>query len=199
MAFEWLNNNSRTFLSRGYLKPGEQAEGRIRNIANAAEEILDKEGFADKFYDYMGKGFYSLASPVWSNFGEESGLPISCNGVLVEDSIEEILQKVAEVGVQTKLGAGTSGYFGNIRPRGSHIKGGGKADGPVHYLRLYDTGTDVISQGTTRRGAFAGYLNIDHADILEFLEIREPGAQIQNISLGITIPDAWMQSISVLL
>lgn len=194
MAFEWLNNDSRTFLSRGYLQPGVTAEDRIRRIAEAAEEILDKEGFADKFYDYMSRGFYSLSSPVWSNFGEETGLPISCNGVLVEDSIEEILQKTAEVGVQTKLGAGTSGYFGNIRPRGSHIKGGGKADGPVHYLRLYDTGTDVISQGTTRRGAFAGYLNIDHPDILEFLEIREPGASIQNISLGVTIPDVWMQS-----
>ena len=194
MAFEWLNNDSRTFLSRGYLQPGVTAEDRIRRIAEAAEEILDKEGFAHKFYDYMSRGFYSLSSPVWSNFGEETGLPISCNGVLVEDSIEEILQKTAEVGVQTKLGAGTSGYFGNIRPRGSHIKGGGKADGPVHYLRLYDTGTDVISQGTTRRGAFAGYLNIDHPDILEFLEIREPGASIQNISLGVTIPDVWMQS-----
>ena len=193
MAFEWLNDDSRTFLSRGYLQPGTTAEERIRKIADAAEEILDRDGFSDKFYDYMSRGFYSLSSPVWSNFGEETGLPISCNGVYVDDSIEEILQKVAEVGVQTKLGAGTSGYFGDIRPRGSKIKGGGKADGPVHYLRLYDTGTDVISQGTTRRGAFAGYLNIDHNDILEFLEIREPGAPIQNISLGVTIPDYWME------
>ena len=193
MAFEWLNEDSRTFLSRGYIEPGVTAEQRIRKIADTAEQILEYPGFADKFYEYMGRGFYSLSSPVWSNFGEATGLPISCNGVYVEDSIEAILQKTAEVGVQTKMGSGTSGYFGDLRGRGSHIKGGGKADGPVHYLRMYDTSTDVISQGTTRRGAFAGYLNIDHPDIMEFLEIREPGAHIQNISLGVTIPDNWMQ------
>jgi ribonucleoside-diphosphate reductase alpha chain len=100
---------------------------------------------------------------------------------------------VSEVGVQTKLGAGTSGYFGDLRPRGTSIRGGGKADGPVHYMRLYDTSTDVISQGSVRRGAFAAYLNIDHPDIHEFLEIREPGAPIQNISIGVTISDEWME------
>jgi ribonucleoside-diphosphate reductase alpha chain len=170
------------------------AEDRIEEIAQAAEKILNKPGFAKKFYKYMIAGYYSLSSPVWSNFGVDRGLPISCNGVYVEDSIEQILQKTAEVGMQTKLGAGTSGYFGDLRPRGSSIKGGGKADGPVHYLRLYDTGTDVISQGSVRRGAFAAYLNIDHPDINEFLEIREPGATIQNISIGVTITDEWMES-----
>lgn len=193
MAFEWLNEDSRTFLSRGYLKDGVSAEDRIEEIAQAAEKILNKPGFARKFSKYMLAGYYSLSSPVWSNFGADRGLPISCNGVKVEDSIEEILQKMAEVGVQTKLGAGTSGYFGELRPRGTTIRGGGKADGPVHYMRLYDTSTDVISQGSVRRGAFAAYLNIDHPDIHEFLEIREPGATIQNISIGVTISDEWME------
>lgn len=194
MSFEWLNEDSRTFLERGYLEEGISAEERIGHIADAAEDILGIKGFADKFYYYMSKGYYSLSSPVWSNFGLDRGLPISCNGVYVEDSIEQILQKTAEVGMQTKLGAGTSGYFGDIRPRGSKIKTGGKADGPVHYIRLYDAGTDIISQGSVRRGAFAAYLNIDHDDIEEFLEIREPGAHIQNISLGVTITNDWFQS-----
>lgn len=194
MAFNWLNEDSRTFLSRGYLQDGVSAEERIEEIAQAAEKILNKPGFARKFYKYMMAGYYSLSSPVWSNFGTDRGLPISCNGVKVEDSIEEILQKMCEVGVQTKLGAGTSGYFGDLRPRGSAIRGGGKADGPVHYMRLYDTGTDVISQGSVRRGAFAAYLNIDHPDIDEFLEIREPGAVIQNMSIGVTITDEWMEA-----
>lgn len=194
MAFEWLNEDSRVFLSRGYIDEGVLAEDRIWVIATAAERLLNIKGFADKFYEYMSKGFYSLSSPVWSNFGVDRGLPISCNGVYVDDSIEQILQKTAEVGMQTKLGAGTSGYFGDIRPRGSAIKTGGKADGPVHYLRLYDSGTDIISQGSVRRGAFAAYLNIDHPDIMEFLEIREPGAAIQNISIGVTVSDEWMQS-----
>ena len=194
MAFDWLNEDSRTFLSRGYLEEGVSAEERIEEIAQAAEKILNKPGFAKKFNKYMLAGYYSLSSPVWSNFGTNRGLPISCNGVKVDDSIEEILQKMAEVGVQTKLGAGTSGYFGDLRPRGTAIRGGGKADGPVHYMRLYDTGTDVISQGSVRRGAFAAYLNIDHPDIDEFLEIREPGATIQNISIGVTITDEWMEA-----
>ena len=193
MAFEWLNEDSRTFLSRGYLEEGVSAEERIEEIALAAEKILNKPGFARKFNKYMLAGYYSLSSPVWSNFGANRGLPISCNGVKVDDSIEEILQKVSEVGVQTKLGAGTSGYFGDLRPRGTSIRGGGKADGPVHYMRLYDTSTDVISQGSVRRGAFAAYLNIDHPDIHEFLEIREPGATIQNISIGVTVSDEWME------
>lgn len=193
MAFEWLNEDSRTFLSRGYLEEGVSAEERIEEIAQAAEKILNRPGFARKFNKYMLAGYYSLSSPVWSNFGTARGLPISCNGVKVDDSIEEILQKVSEVGVQTKLGAGTSGYFGDLRPRGTAIRGGGKADGPVHYMRLYDTSTDVISQGSVRRGAFAAYLNIDHPDIHEFLEIREPGAPIQNISIGVTISDEWME------
>jgi ribonucleoside-diphosphate reductase alpha chain len=193
MTFNWLNEDSRTFLSRGYLEEGVSAEERIEEIAQAAETILNKPGFARKFNKYMLAGYYSLSSPVWSNFGANRGLPISCNGVKVDDSIEEILQKVSEVGVQTKLGAGTSGYFGDLRPRGTSIRGGGKADGPVHYMRLYDTSTDVISQGSVRRGAFAAYLNIDHPDIHEFLEIREPGAPIQNISIGVTISDEWME------
>ena len=193
MAFDWLNEDSRTFLSRGYLEEGVSAEERIEEIAQAAEKILNRPGFARKFNKYMLAGYYSLSSPVWSNFGTARGLPISCNGVKVDDSIEEILQKVSEVGVQTKLGAGTSGYFGDLRPRGTSIRGGGKADGPVHYMRLYDTSTDVISQGSVRRGAFAAYLNIDHPDIHEFLEIREPGATIQNISIGVTISDEWME------
>lgn len=193
MAFDWLNEDSRTFLSRGYLEEGVSAEERIEEIAEAAERILNKPGFARKFEKYMLAGYYSLSSPVWSNFGANRGLPISCNGVKVEDSIEEILQKMSEVGVQTKMGAGTSGYFGDLRPRGSKIRGGGKADGPVHYMRLFDTSTDVISQGSVRRGAFAAYLNIDHPDISEFLDIREPGAPIQNISIGVTIPDEWMK------
>jgi ribonucleoside-diphosphate reductase alpha chain len=146
-----------------------------------------------KFYDYMSRGFYSLASPVWSNFGRE-GLPISCNNVYVPDDMGGILEKVAEVGMQTKHGAGTSGYLGHIRPRGTPIRSGGSADGPVHFVEMFQTTTSVISQGTTRRGAWAGYLDVEHPDIHEWLNMREEGSPIQDISLGVCITDAWMQS-----
>lgn len=193
MSFEWLNEDSRKFLSRGYLSKGQSAEDRIREIANKAEEILNIAGFADKFYDYMGRGFYSLSSPVWSNFGNTKGLPISCNGVYVGDTVASILTKSAEVGMQTKHGAGTSGYFGDIRPRGSNIKSGGTADGPVHFMEIFETNTDVISQGSVRRGSFAAYLNIEHPNAEEFLEIREVGHNIQDLSLGLCISDNWMK------
>lgn len=195
MGFEWANEDSRIFLSRGYIDGNMTVEERVREIAKAAETILDKEGFADKFYEYMSKGYYSLSSPVWSNFGTKKGLPISCNGVFIEDSVESFLDKFGEVCTQSKLGAGTSGFLGAIRPRGTDIKDGanGKANGPAYYLALWDTGVDVISQGSTRRGSFAAYLPIEHPDIMEFLDIREVGSPIQNVSMGVTITDKWME------
>jgi ribonucleoside-diphosphate reductase alpha chain len=194
MGFDWLNEDSRTFLSRGYIDGNMTAEERVREIAKTAETILDKEGFGDKFYDYMSRGFYSLSSPVWSNFGTKKGLPISCNGVFINDNMESILMKNAEVGMQTKLGAGTSGYFGAIRPRGHVINSGGTADGPVHFMNLTETQVDVVAQGSVRRGSFAAYLDVESPDIMEFLECREEGSTIMHLSLGVCISDEWMNS-----
>ena len=106
--YKWLNKDARDFLKRGYLQTGETAEKRGRDIAEAAEKSLQIKGFAEKFEDYLSQGFYSLSSPIWANFGRERGLPISCNGVFIEDRMDSILDKQAEVGMQTKHGAGTS-------------------------------------------------------------------------------------------
>ena len=192
--YKWLNDDSRLFLSRGYLQDGQTAESRIREIAEAAEKILKIDGFADKFEDYMSRGFYSLSSPVWANFGCNRGLPISCNSSYIGDSMEEILYKQAEVGVMTKYGSGTSGYFGDIRPRGAEISTGGQASGPVHYMELFDGVTKVVSQSNVRRGSFAAYLPVEHSDIEEFLQIRSEGHPIQEMSIGVTISDEWMKS-----
>ncbi len=189
----WANEESRLFLSRGYIDGNMTVEERVREIAKEAERILEIEGFGDKFYHYMSRGYYSLSSPVWSNFGTKKGLPISCNGVYISDSIESILNKVGEVGMQTKMGAGTSGYLGAIRPRGSIIKSGGKADGPVHYANMFETTVDIISQGNVRRGSMAVYLDIESPDIMEFLESREEGSSIQNLSIGVCVSDKFMQ------
>lgn len=194
MGFAWANEDSRTFLSRGYIDGNMTVEERVREIAKAAEKILDKPGFSDKFYDYMSRGFYSLSSPVWSNFGTNKGLPISCNGVYVDDSIESMIDKLGEIAVQSKTGAGTSIYLSKIRPRGSVIKTGGTANGPAYYAALYENAVDIISQGNVRRGSCAAYLDIEHPDVMEFLEIREVGSPIQNLSLGLCISDAWMES-----
>jgi ribonucleoside-diphosphate reductase alpha chain len=190
----WLNDDSRTFLSRGYLQDGQTAEERIRVIAERAEEILGFDGFADRFEEYMLKGWISLSSPIWSNFGTERGLPISCNNSYIEDSIESILMKTAEIGAMTKHGAGTSAYLGDLRPRNSKISGGGTSNGPTHFAELIQTTISVISQSNVRRGSAAIYLPVEHADIEEFLECREEGNPIQHLSLGVTITDAWMES-----
>lgn len=193
--YYWLNEDSRRFLNVGYLKEGVSPEERIAQIAKHAEEILGIEGFADKFIYFMKRGFYSLASPVWANFGERRGLPISCNGVVVEDTMESILYKTSEVGMQTKYGSGTSGYFGNLRPRGAEITDNGKSFGSVHFMELFDSVSRVVSQGGVRRGSFAAYLPADHGDILEFLKIRDEGHAIQKTSLGVCISDDWMQAV----
>ena len=192
--FFWLNDDSRTFLSRGYIDGDKTAEERIRDIGEAAADILNSYEFADKFCTYMARGYYSLSSPVWSNFGTTKGLPISCNGVYVEDRMESILGKTAEIGMQTKMGAGTSAYLGSLRSRGSAINTGGTADGPVHFANLLETTVDIIAQGNVRRGSCAVYLDIESPDILEFLDTREEGSTIQNLSLGVSIGDDWMQS-----
>ena len=192
-AFEWLNENSRKFLAAGYLGEGVSAEERIANIAKRAEDILQIPGFADKFYYYMSEGYYSLASPVWSNFGKKRGLPISCFGSHIDDDIGNILYTQSEVGMMSKLGGGTSGYFGKIRGRGAAIKNNGEASGAVHIMRLFESMVDVVSQGSVRRGRFSPYLPIDHPDIMEFLEIGTEGNPIQELTHGVTVTNNWMQ------
>ena len=192
-TFAWLNENSRKFLAAGYLGEGITAEERIANIAKRAEEILQMPGYAEKFYHYMSQGYYSLASPVWSNFGKERGLPISCFGSHIDDDIGNILYSQSEVGMMSKLGGGTSGYFGKIRHRGAEIKDNGQASGAVHVMRLFESMVDVVSQGSVRRGRFSPYLPIDHPDIMEFLEIGTEGNPIQELTHGVTVTNDWMQ------
>lgn len=193
--YYWLNEKSINFLSQDYLPKGLSAVDRVRTIADTAEKYLKIDGFANKFEDYMGRGFYSLSSPVWANYGNARGLPVSCNGTFINDTMESILSAVSEIGMMTKHGAGTSAYFGSIRKRGSPISSGGESSGPVHFMELFDKATKVVSQSNIRRGAMAAYLPIDHPDILDFLKIKSIGNPIQELSIGVCISDEWMQSL----
>ena len=191
--FEWINEQTLTFLKRGYLSEGEDVYERIRTISETAEKILGVDGFADKFYDYMSKGWYSLSSPVWANFGKNRGLPVSCFGSNISDNIESILYTTAEVGEMSKMGGGTSGYFGNLRGRGAPVTDNGLAPGAVHFMNLFESVVDNISQGSTRRGRFSPYLPIEHPDIEEFLEIGTEGAPIQDLTHAVTVTDKFME------
>jgi ribonucleoside-diphosphate reductase alpha chain len=193
--YQWLNKDSRAFLKKGYLQEGESPEERVADIAKTAQKYLKIRNFAQKFEDYVERGFYSLASPIWANFGRKRGLPVSCNGVFIEDRMDAILEKQAEVGMQTKHGAGTSAYFGDLRGRGDPISSGGTSSGSVHFMELFDKVSSVVSQSNVRRGSFAAYLPIDHPDIKEFLRIKGEGNPIQEMSFGVCIDDEWMRSL----
>lgn len=192
--YYWLNEKSRTFLDKGYLKAGQTAEERIKEISDCAEKILGISEFSKKFENYMKLGYFSLSSPIWANFGAGRGLSISCNGSYINDTMDSILEKSAEIGMMTKHGAGTSAFFGDLRPRGANITTGGKSSGPVYFMQLFETITNIVSQSNVRRGSFAAYLDVEHPDIEEFLEIRGEGHPIQHLSIGICITDKWMNS-----
>ncbi|HKL95398.1 MAG TPA: ribonucleoside-diphosphate reductase subunit alpha [Haploplasma sp.] len=190
---DWLNENSRLFLSRGYLTEGVTAEERIKQIADKAEEYLKIDGFSNKFYNYISKGYYSMSSPIWSNFGLDRGLPISCFGSNIDDNMGSILYTQSEIGMMSKYGGGTSGYFGHVRPRGAEITNNGTSSGSVHFMKLFETIIDVVSQGSTRRGRFSPYLPIEHDDIEEFLQIGTEGNPIQELTHGVTVTNKWME------
>jgi len=190
--YYWLNEGSREFLSRDYLIPGTTPEQRIRDIAVHAGKILNIPGFADKFEDYMSRGWYSLSTPIWCNFGLDRGLSISCFSIDIQDNISDILKGIAEIGTMAKYGGGTAGYFGNLRARGAAVKNNGTSSGSVHFMEPYQTIAQVINQGQARRGHFSAFLPVTHLDIEEFLRTKEEGHPLQHISFGVTIPDNWM-------
>jgi ribonucleoside-diphosphate reductase alpha chain len=191
--YVWYTELSKIFLERDYLLEGQTLENRVEVIVQTAERMLNKPGFADRFKENLKKGWYSLSTPIWTNFGTARGLPISCFGSHISDCMESILYTLAEVGMMTKNGGGTSAYFGELRERGAKICNNGQSSGSVHFMQPYDNLITIVSQGNTRRGNIAAYLDIDHPDIKEFLTIRSEGSPLQDISFGVSVPDYWMK------
>lgn len=191
---KWITSDTKKFLAEGYLLPNVTPEERIREICDISEKIQDNPGFSDRFYEYCEKGWVSFSSPVWSNFGLDRGLPISCFASSTEDSTSDILWGLGETGMLTKMGGGTGRDFRNVRPRGASISSGGESNGSVSFMEMYDTMMSTISQGNIRRGSLAVFLPIDHGDIKDFLDIKSTGSNIQNLSFGVSIPEGWMQS-----
>lgn len=189
----WLNKDSRAFLEKDYLVKGTTIEQRIDDICENASKILERKDLKDKFKEVIEKGWCSLSTPIWTNFGLERGLPISCFSSYVEDTMDGILFAQAEVGMMSKYGGGTSGYFGKVRPRGSSINNNGTSSGSAHFVSLFDSVTNIVSQGSARRGAFAAYQDIFHEDIMEWLDFKTEGSKIQDIFHGVCVPDWWMK------
>jgi ribonucleoside-diphosphate reductase alpha chain len=161
------------FFKSKYLFEADTVKEQFTRIAKTAASHLPKkyqeEGF-DKFFNMLWRGWLSPSTPVLANMGTNRGLSVSCSGGLVEDSIHGFYSHSLESAMLTKNGFGTSGYLGNIRPRGSKISVGGTASGVVSVFGMLVQMTRDVAQGTARRGAYAGYLPIDHGDFFELAD-----------------------------
>ncbi len=172
-------------ISKGYLLPGEKPKDAYWRVATRVAQRLDKPQLATKFFDYIWKGWLNLATPVLSNTGTDRGLPISCFGIDVGDSIYEIGKKNLELMLLAKHGGGVGIGINQIRPAGSIITGNGTSDGVVPFAKIYDSTILATNQGSVRRGAASVNLNIEHDDFEEWLEIREPKGDVNRQSLNL--------------
>ena len=169
----------------GYLNNGETPKEAYQRVATTVAKRLKKPEMADIFFDYIWKGWLCLASPVLSNTGTERGLPISCFGIDVADSILDIGQKNLEMMLLAKHGGGVGIGINMIRPAGAEITNNGTSDGVVPFCKLYDSSILATNQGAVRRGAASVNLNIEHKDWEDWLEIREPKGDVNRQSLNL--------------
>ena len=169
----------------GYLLEGESPRDAYQRVAKTVARRLYKPELAEVFFDYIWKGWLNLASPVLSNTGTDRGLPISCFGIDVADSIQDIGTKNLEMMQLAKHGGGVGIGINQIRPAGKKITDNGTSDGVVPFCKIYDSTILATSQGSVRRGAASVNLNIEHDDFEEWLEIREPKGDVNRQSLNL--------------
>ena len=186
-------------ISRGYCLPGETPKDAYWRVSTTVANRLKKPEMADKFMKYIWKGWLNLASPVLSNTGTERGLPISCFGIDVADSINDIGQKNLELMLLAKHGGGVGIGHNQIRPAGTDITDNGTSDGVVPFIKINDSTILATNQGAVRRGAASTNLSIEHGDFWEWLEIREPKGDINrqclNTNQCVIISDKFMRNV----
>jgi ribonucleoside-diphosphate reductase alpha chain len=172
-------------ISKGYLLAGEKPKDAYWRVSTKVAQRLNKPQLASKFFDYIWKGWLNLATPVLSNTGTDRGLPISCFGIDVADSIFDIGTKNLELMLLAKHGGGVGIGINQIRPAGAQITGNGTSDGVIPFTKIYDSTILATNQGSVRRGAASVNLNIDHKDFEDWLEIREPKGDVNRQSLNL--------------
>ena len=196
----WGNNEIYVkTISKTYLQSGEKPKDAYWRVATAVAKRLEKPQLATKFFDYMWKGWLCLATPVLANTGTDRGLPISCFGIDVGDSIFEIGSKNLELMLLAKHGGGVGIGINMIRPAGTKITGNGTSDGIVPFAKIYDSTILATNQGSVRRGAASVNIKIEHKDFEDFLEIREPKGDVNRQSLNlhqcVVISDRFMKKL----
>jgi ribonucleoside-diphosphate reductase alpha chain len=183
---EWGNTDVyKKTIAGGYLLSGETPRAAYMRVASSVARRLYKPELAGVFFDYIWKGWLCLASPVLSNTGTDRGLPISCFGIDVGDSIQEIGGKNLEMMLLAKHGGGVGIGVNMIRPAGAKITDNGTSDGVVPFCKIYDSTILATNQGSVRRGAASVNINIEHHDFLDWLDIREPKGDVNRQSLNL--------------
>jgi ribonucleoside-diphosphate reductase alpha chain len=198
-APEWLTEPAFKKLKISYLLPNETPKGMWLRVANASAKRLQKPEMTDKFFNLFWKGWLGGATPVLANMGTNRGLPISCFSIHVGDSVDNIWLKARELALLSKHGGGVGVYLGDLREQGSKIKAGGTSRGPSHFAKLFDTSTEIASQGNVRRGASAIYLPIEISDAHDFMHIRKretpDSRRLDTAHSAFTITDSFMHKI----
>ena len=186
-------------ISKGYLLPGETPKDAYWRVSTAVARRLQMPHLASKFFDYIWRGWLNLATPVLSNTGTDRGLPISCFGIDVGDSIQEIGSKNLEMMLLAKHGGGVGIGVNQIRSAGSKITQNGTSDGVVPFCKIYDSTILATNQGSVRRGAASVNLNIEHGDFDEWIEIREPKGDVNrqclNLHQCVVVGDKFMRRV----
>jgi ribonucleoside-diphosphate reductase alpha chain len=191
-----LTNFGRATLADRYLLPGETPQHLFARVARA---YADDAAHAQRLYDYMSKLWFMPATPILSNGGTERGLPISCFLNAVEDNLDGIVGTWTENVWLASNGGGIGTYWGGVRSIGETVKGCGQTSGIIPFVRVMDSLTLAISQGSLRRGSAAVYLDVHHPEIEEFIEIRKPSGDFNRKSLnlhhGVCITDEFMLAV----
>ena len=191
-----LTDFGRTTLEDRYLLPGESYQDMVARVATA---FADDSDHAQRIYDYISQLWFMPATPVLSNGGASRGLPISCFLNAVGDSLESIVGTWNQNVWLAANGGGIGTYWGGVRSIGEKVKGSGQTSGIIPFIRVMDSLTLAISQGSLRRGSAAVYIDIHHPEIEEFLEIRKPSGDFNRKSLnlhhGISITDEFMHAV----
>ncbi len=193
-----LTDFGKTTLKDRYLLPNEDSPQEA--FMRAAKAYSDNDEMAQRIYDYASKQWFMFSTPILSNGGTKRGMPISCFLNYVGDSREGITGHYTENAWLTSIGGGIGGYWGDIRSDGTHTSGGSQSSGSIPFLHVVDSEIMAFSQGKTRRGSYAAYMDVSHPEILEFLDIRKPsGGDIHrkclNLHHGINISNAFMELI----
>lgn len=194
---EWYTTAAWQMFKQKYLYGTDQAvKGQFKRIAKTAAKHVEKvyPEAEDKFFDLLWKGWLSPSTPVLSNMGTDRGMPVSCSGTTIEDSIDGFYSNLHEVAILTKNGFGTASNLSDIRPRGSTISSGGKSNGVLPVIKEHVNAMRSVSQGNTRRGSWAAYLDIEHADFYEVINhlMQDP----DDLNIGWTIRQSFIDKLN---